>query len=216
MSADELTEDFYLLQREERLRKRRERIREQIHEAPSRPDSDLFDDNALYAPSHESAHFMMPDAARPSAASYDTDRKHSFHKASRPSAYSGAEKRSMEDVLDELGETFQQALMRMIRERGLDNKDVYKRANLDRKVFSKIKGNPDYSPRKSTAIALAIALHLNMDEARDLLGRAGYAFSPGSKSDLIVEYFIENGVYDVYTIDTALFEHDLPMLSNYS
>ena len=136
-------------------------------------------------------------------------------KASKPAAPHAAKKRSMDDVLGELGETFQQALMRMIRERGYDNKEVYKRANLDRKVFSKIKGNPDYSPKKSTAIALAIALRLNMDEARDLLGRAGYAFSPGSKSDLIVEYFIENGVYDVYTIDTALFEHDLPMLSNY-
>ncbi len=126
-----------------------------------------------------------------------------------------AKKRSIDDVLGELGETFQEKLMRMIKERGYDNKEVYKRANLDRKVFSKIKGNPLYTPKKSTAIALAIALRLNMDEARDLLGRAGYAFSPGSKADLIVEYFIENGVYDVYTIDTALFDHDLPMLSNY-
>lgn len=172
----------------ERIRERREGIRQQLHGRDQVPG----------IPSHHAP-------AKPTAAYYNA----------KPAAPHSAKKRSMDEVLSELGETFQQALMRMIRERGYDNKEVYKRANLDRKVFSKIKGNPDYSPKKSTAIALAVALRLNMDEARDLLGRAGYAFSPGSKSDLIVEYFIENGVYDVYTIDTALFEHDLPMLSNY-
>lgn len=115
--------------------------------------------------------------------------------------------RSLEDVIAQLGETFGERLFRMIDERGMTDVEVYKRANLDRKLFSKIRCNPEYRPKKKTALALAIALKLNLDDTRDLLARAELALSPGSRSDLIVQYFIERQVYDIYTINMALFAH---------
>ena len=116
--------------------------------------------------------------------------------------------RSLKDLMKQLGESFQEHLLRLIDERNLTDTEVYKRANLDRKLFSKIRCNPAYSPSKRTVLALAAALHLNLDETKDLLGRAGFAFSPGSKSDLIVEYCIENRIYDIYKINLLLFEYD--------
>lgn len=120
--------------------------------------------------------------------------------------------RSLEDVMNEVGETFQQRLLRLVDMRGLTDVEVYKKANLDRKLFSKIRCNVNYVPKKITAVALAVALELNLDETKDLLGRAGIALSPCSKFDLIIEYFISNEVYDVYTINTALLRHGQPML----
>ena len=120
--------------------------------------------------------------------------------------------RSLEDVLSQLGETFQQRLLRLVDERGLSDVEVYKRANLDRKLFSKIRCNKNYKPKKKTALALAIALELNLDETRDLLGRAELALSPSSRFDLIVEYFIRMEVYDIYTINLALFAHEETLL----
>lgn len=116
--------------------------------------------------------------------------------------------RSLEDVIGQVGETFQQRLLRLIDERQKDDVEVYKKANMDRKLFSKIRCNKRYKPKKQTALALAVALELNLDETKDLLSRAGYALSPSSRFDLIVEYFIDRGVYDIYTINLALFQHD--------
>ena len=120
--------------------------------------------------------------------------------------------RSLEDVINNVGETFQERLLRFIDERNLTNAQVYKKANLSRKLFSKILCNPDYQPKKRTVIAFAIALQLNLDDTKDLMARAGFALSPGSRFDLVIEYFIEKKVYDIYTINVALFDHDLPML----
>ena len=120
--------------------------------------------------------------------------------------------RSLDDVMKQLGETWQESLFRFIDEKGYTDTEVYKRANVDRKLFSKIRSNPDYQPKKMTAVAFALALKLNLDETKDFLGRAGYAFSPGNRFDLIVEYFIQNEVYDTYTINMALFDHDQPLI----
>lgn len=122
--------------------------------------------------------------------------------------------RSLEDVVAQLGETFQERLLRLIDERGMTDVEVYKRANLDRKLFSKIRCNAHYRPKKMTAVALAVALRLNLDETKDLLSRAELALSPSSKFDLIIEYFIDREVYDVYTINLALFEHEQPLLGD--
>ena len=119
---------------------------------------------------------------------------------------------SLSDVMRHMGESFQERLLRLIDERGLTDSEVYKRANIDRKLFSKIRCNADYTPKKRTAVALAVALELNLDETLDLLRRAGIALSPSSKFDLIVEYCIENQIYNTFEINALLFEYEQPML----
>lgn len=154
-----------------------------------------------------------PAAAAPMAAMPQKPRaeKKSKKLFSRQPKNNRAE-RSLEDVMTELGETFQERLLRLIDERGMTDVEVYKKANLDRKLFSKIRCNVNYRPKKMTALALAIALELNLDETKDLLSRAELALSPSSKFDLIIEYFIDREVYDVYTINLALFQHEQPIL----
>lgn len=114
---------------------------------------------------------------------------------------------SLDDVINRTEETFQQKLFSLIQEKRLDDVDVYKKANLDRKHFSKIRSDIHYSPKKKTAVALSIALQLNLDETKDLLSRAGYALSPSNKGDLIVSYFISHQKYDIWEINTVLFKY---------
>ena len=121
-------------------------------------------------------------------------------------------KRSLDDLVSNVGETWQESLLRLIDEKGYTDAEVYNRANIDRRLFSKIRGNADYQPKKITAVAFALALKLTLDETKDLLSRAGYALSPSSKFDLIIQYFIEQEVYDTYTINLALFDHKQPTL----
>ena len=120
--------------------------------------------------------------------------------------------RTLDDLMAHVGETWQESLFRLIDEKGYTDTEVYKRANIDRKLFSKIRSNSEYQPKKITAVAFALALGLSLDETKDLLGRAGYALSPSSRFDLSIEYFIGQGVYDTYTINLALFEHKQPLL----
>ena len=94
----------------------------------------------------------------------------------------------------------------------MDDVTVYKTANVDRKVFSRIRCNPSYRPKKQTAVALAIALKLDLTEMQDLLSRAELALSPTSKSDLIISYFVSNGVYDIFEINAALFQYGQPTI----
>lgn len=120
--------------------------------------------------------------------------------------------RALSDLLDEVDDTFSEALLRLIDAKGKTDPDVYKRANIDRKHFSKIRNKPDYQPSKATALALAVALELNLDETKDFIGRAGYAISHSSKTDIIVEYFIERREYDIFTINETLFAFGQPCL----
>jgi Predicted phosphatase homologous to the C-terminal domain of histone macroH2A1 len=121
---------------------------------------------------------------------------------------------SLDEVLRGAGETFQQQLFRLIDERGLDDVTVYKKANIDRKVFSRIRCKADYRPKKKTAVAFAIALELDLQTTLDLLSRAGIAFSPSDAFDLIVSYFITNRNYDIYEINAALFKYGQPVLGD--
>lgn len=115
--------------------------------------------------------------------------------------------------LDSLDESFQEALLRLIDERSMKDSDCYKRAGVDRKLFSKIRSNPQYRPSKPTAIAFAFALRLTLDQTVDLLRKAGYALSHSSKFDVIVEYFIVSGVYDLRQLNEALYEFDQPLVN---
>ena len=119
---------------------------------------------------------------------------------------------SLDNLIEEVGKSFHEVLFEKAAESGMSDVEIYKRANMDRKLFSKIRSNPAYHPRKDTVLALAIALRLSMDETEDLLARAEYALSPGSKSDVIIRYFIEKKIYDIDTINIALYEHGLPVL----
>ena len=118
----------------------------------------------------------------------------------------------LEQMLRNPGDTFRQRLFRLIDERGLDDVTVYKKANIDRKVFSRIRCKADYKPAKKTAVALAVALKLSQPEMLGLLACAGIALSPCDKFDLIITYCIKKGIYDIFEINAVLFQYGQPLL----
>jgi len=116
------------------------------------------------------------------------------------------------DLLDETDAGFSETLLKLIDRTGKKDSDIYKKANVDRKLFSKIRNNKNYKPSKATALAFAIALELNLEETRDFIGRAGFALTHSSKFDIIVEYFILKKNFDINEINLALFEFDQSLL----
>ncbi len=123
-----------------------------------------------------------------------------------------SEARSLEERVGHMDKKFQEYLFMLIDRKGLTDPEVYKKANIDRKHFSKIRSNPDYTPSKRTALALALALELSLDETKDLLARAGLALSPSILFDIIIEYCINSKNYDIYDINCILFEYNQPIL----
>ncbi len=118
----------------------------------------------------------------------------------------------LDERMKHLSDTFSEYLLYMIQDKGMENADVWKRAIVDKKIFSKIKNNPNYHPQKLTALCLCIGAKLNLDESKDLLARAGYALSPCDKTDIIFSYFIENEIYDMIELDIQLEEHGCPCI----
>ena len=122
------------------------------------------------------------------------------------------ESEELSEMIENLDAGFSETLLKLIDRTGRKDSEIYKKANIDRKLFSKIRNNLDYKPSKSTALAFAFALELDIEETQDFIGRAGFALSPSSKFDVIVEFFLINENYNIYELNEVLFAFDQPLI----
>ncbi len=136
----------------------------------------------------------------------------SLQKSSESTLIPKTKKRKLEDFVKNIDETFSKMLLRLIDEKDLKDPDVYKKANVTKQTFSKIRNSTNYNPTKQTVLAFAIALELNLDETKDILQKAGFALSRSSKFDIIISFFIEEENYNIFEINEALFAFEQNLL----
>ncbi len=154
----------------------------------------------------------LPDMDQPELADISYSENVSLPEAYFTGSYEGLDKK-LDEIIKRRAKTFQQMLFQWIDRKGMTDPEVYKKANVDRKLFSKIRSKEDYLPSKKTVIAFAIALELNLDQTIDLLRRAGYALIPSSKFDLIIEWCINHKIYNIHEINIILFDRTNQTLS---
>ena len=195
--VQEYIDDVYA---EAHIRRKTESVREQLwHSSPK----------AAMEFDHELNDVRDVEAAPDASPSYCASKKAgAFHPISAAPDW--------KKLIRQTDEGFSQALLRLIDERGMTDAECYKKANVDRKLFSKIRSNPDYKPSKPTVLAFAVALELSLPEAQDLLRKAGFALTHSSKFDIILEYCIRHQRYNVFEINEVLFQFDMPLLGSNS
>ncbi len=132
----------------------------------------------------------------------------SYYPSMAPAGY------SLDDILENMDISFSKTVLNLIDEKGYKDSDVYKRANLDRRLFSKLRSSDDYQPSKSTAIALAFALRLSVPQTDDLLLKAGYSLSKSNTADIIVQYCLNNEIYNIHDVNALLFRYDQKQLGS--
>lgn len=152
--------------------------------------------------------FLAKFSVREDAVPYEAPSMAAMPQAPKPIA------QSLEEMLKNEDTGFSETLLKLIDQTGKKDSEIYKKANLTKQHFSKIRNNPDYKPTKTTALALALALELDLEETKDLIGRAGYALTNSSKFDLIIRYYIEQKKYNVVEINMALYEFDQSLLGS--
>lgn len=181
-----------------------------------RPDRNWREDTAELPPLESAVFFEEAQAYRPSKSSateaVEERPRKAMARPPMPIAPTAKKPRSLSELLLQTDAGFSETLLKLIDQSGKKDSDIYNKANVSRQHFSKIRNNPGYKPTKPTAIAFAIALELNMDQTRDLIGRAGYALTRSSKFDVIIMYFIENRNFNLHDINAALYEFDQSLL----
>lgn len=155
----------------------------------------------------DDASTVMPSASRPFVAS-------GIRMSGSPSRAGATLDSEIAQLVATLDAPFSTTLLALIDARGMTDAEVYHRANISRQLFSKIRGNESYRPSKQTVVALAIALELDMSATQDLLARAGFTLSKSGKLDVIVRFFIERGIYDLFQLNEVLFAYDLPLVGS--